>query len=74
MAEKARILVADDEPHIRRILQFLLENEGFEVYLAEDGSQAWEAVRTFQPDLVQFLLHYKSMITSIIFPTSCLLM
>lgn len=52
MAEKARILVADDEPHIRRILQFLLENEGFEVYLAEDGSQAWEAVRTFQPDLV----------------------
>lgn len=52
MAGKARILVADDEPHIRRILQFLLENEGFEVYLAEDGSQAWEAVRTFQPDLV----------------------
>jgi DNA-binding response OmpR family regulator len=52
MAGKARILVADDEPHIRRILQFLLENEGFEVFLAEDGSQAWEAVRAFQPDLV----------------------
>lgn len=52
MSGNARILVADDEPHIRRILQFLLENEGFEVYLAEDGSQAWEAVRSFQPDLV----------------------
>lgn len=52
MVGKARILVADDEPHIRRILQFLLENEGFEVLLAEDGSQAWEAVRNFQPDLV----------------------
>jgi diguanylate cyclase (GGDEF)-like protein len=52
MSGKARILVADDEPHIRRILQFLLENEGYEVFLAEDGSQAWEAVRNFQPDLV----------------------
>jgi diguanylate cyclase (GGDEF)-like protein len=51
MAEKARILVADDEPHIRRILQYLLENEGFEVFLAEDGSQAWEAIGSFQPDL-----------------------
>ena len=51
MAENARILVADDEPHIRRILQYLLENEGFEVFLAEDGVQAWEAVKNFQPDL-----------------------
>ena len=37
MAPKARILIADDEPHIRRILQFLLEKEGFEVQLAADG-------------------------------------
>ena len=37
MAEDAKILVVDDEPHIRRILQFLLEQEGFEVLMAEDG-------------------------------------
>lgn len=52
MAAKARILIADDEPHIRRILQFLLENEGFQVETAEDGEEAWKAVASFQPDLV----------------------
>jgi diguanylate cyclase (GGDEF)-like protein len=52
MMMKARILVADDEPHIRRILQFLLEQEGFEVHMAEDGEEAWKAVASFQPDLV----------------------
>jgi PleD family two-component response regulator len=52
MVAKARILVADDEPHIRRILQFLLEQEGFEVCLAEDGEEAWQAVASFRPDLV----------------------
>ncbi len=52
MTAKARILIADDEPHIRRILQFLLEQEGFEVGMAEDGEEAWKAVTSFQPDLV----------------------
>ena len=52
MSTKARILVADDEPHIRRILQFLLEQEGFEVHMAADGEEAWKAVASFQPDLV----------------------
>ena len=52
MADKARILVADDEPHIRRILQFLLEQEGFEVHLVADGEEAWKAVAAFHPDLV----------------------
>lgn len=35
-----RILVAEDEPHIRRILTTLLENAGFQVDLAEDGLEA----------------------------------
>jgi len=52
MAERARILVADDEPHIRRIMQFLLEKEGFEVLLVADGDEAWKAVTSFKPDLV----------------------
>jgi DNA-binding response OmpR family regulator len=52
MVAKARILVADDEPHIRRILQFLLEQDGYEVGLAEDGEAAWQAVASFRPDLV----------------------
>ncbi|MBU8871145.1 MAG: response regulator [Gemmatimonadales bacterium] len=52
MTGKARILVADDEPHIRRILQFLLEQEGFEVVMAENGEEAWKMVESTQPDLV----------------------
>ncbi|MBE0564431.1 MAG: response regulator [Krumholzibacteria bacterium] len=52
MADKSRILVADDEPHIRRILQFLLEQEGFDVHLVADGEEAWKAVTSYQPDLV----------------------
>ena len=52
MADTSRILVADDEPHIRRILQFLLEQEGFRVHLVADGEEAWKAVTSFQPDLV----------------------
>jgi PleD family two-component response regulator len=52
MVPKARILIADDEPHIRRILQFLLEKEGFEIELVSDGEEAWKAVASFHPDLV----------------------
>jgi len=35
-----RILVADDEPHIRRVLAVLLENAGYGVVQASDGLDA----------------------------------
>lgn len=35
-----RILVADDEPHIRRVLAVLLETSGYEVVQAVDGGDA----------------------------------
>ena len=47
-----KILVADDEPHIRRILEFLLTGAGYEVQFAEDGQQALEAIEPFNPDLI----------------------
>ncbi|MEQ8328975.1 MAG: response regulator [Longimicrobiales bacterium] len=37
-----RILVADDEPHIRRVLLTLLRNASFEVQEARDGREAIE--------------------------------
>ena len=52
MKRHARILVADDEPHIRRILQFLLEQEGFEVLLAATGDDAWATFREYRPNLL----------------------
>jgi CheY-like chemotaxis protein len=46
---KGRILVADDEPHLRRILVTLLEAGGYQVDQAEDGTQALEILRGDTP-------------------------
>ena len=35
-----RVLVADDEPHIRRVLETLLESSGFDVESVGDGAEA----------------------------------
>ena len=40
MSPQGRILVADDEPNLRRILSAILRREGYEVVLASDGSEA----------------------------------
>ena len=52
MADAAKILVADDEPHIRRILQFLLEQAGYEVVTANDGRETLDLLARGRPDLV----------------------
>ena len=39
-----RVLVADDEPHIGRIIQLKLEQGPFEVTLASDGREALDAL------------------------------
>ncbi len=41
---RGHILLADDEPHIRRILQTVLQSAGFEVDIRRDGTDALEAV------------------------------
>jgi len=50
MADK--ILVVDDELHIRELVKFNLVKEGFEVLEAGDGHAAVKMVRTEKPDLV----------------------
>lgn len=40
-----RVLVADDEPHIGRIIQMKLEQGPYEVTLVDDGRAALEALR-----------------------------
>ena len=42
---RGRILVADDEPHIRRILVTFLEASGFSVDQVSDGAGALELLR-----------------------------
>jgi two-component system OmpR family response regulator len=51
-AEMPTILVADDEAHIRDVVQYALERDGFRVLTAADGMQALERVREGGVDLV----------------------
>ena len=52
VAPPLKILVADDEASIRRILDTRLRMQGHEVAAAEDGAQALEIFRGFEPDVV----------------------
>ena len=47
-----KILVVDDEPHIRHMLRFLFEKRGHEVMTAEDGQSAIDMVASDSPDVV----------------------
>jgi len=47
-----RILIADDEPHIRQILRFTLERAGYTVFVAADGEEALARAVELKPNLV----------------------
>ena len=48
---KKRILIADDEPSIRRLYWRVLRKEGYEVILAASGEEAVRLAREAKPDL-----------------------
>ncbi|WP_193336944.1 response regulator transcription factor [Devosia beringensis] len=48
----SRILVVDDEPHIRDVITFALERAGMVVTSARDGAEALIAWRRHAPDLI----------------------
>lgn len=47
-----KILIADDEPHIARVLKLVLQKEGYEVLCVSNGREALEAYTKSRPDLV----------------------
>ena len=47
-----RIYVADDELHIRTLIQTFLVNEGYEVETFEDGNSLFDAFHASCPDLI----------------------
>ena len=49
---QAQILVVDDEPDIRQLVQEILEDEGYSVQVAKDGESARITYAQQQPDLV----------------------
>ncbi len=52
MSIQSKILVVDDEPDIRELLKDILEDEGYEVEVAEHAQRAIERKPMFNPDLV----------------------
>ncbi|MDP1804319.1 MAG: response regulator, partial [Acidimicrobiales bacterium] len=46
------IVYVEDEPAVRRLVEFWLLDAGFAVHLADDGAAGLELVRQLRPDLV----------------------
>jgi PAS domain S-box-containing protein len=55
-ARRGRLLLVDDEPHIRTTLSTLLQHFGFEVVTAEDGKRAVELFDELGGDVVLVLM------------------
>ena len=49
---KTRILVVDDEPAMREVLEMLLREWGFEVRLASNGIEGKELAESYDPNIV----------------------
>lgn len=50
--EQKKILIADDNENIREALTYLLEDEGYKLWLAKDGADALKKVRDIRPDIL----------------------
>lgn len=62
MKTKKRILIVEDDEIVIKLLQFLLEKEGFELVIARNGNQGTRALQTSNLDLIlmDIMLPYKS--------------
>ena len=49
---KTKILLVDDDPNIRQLVNLYLEKEGFEVVMAARGDEAVQLFRTSPPNLI----------------------
>ena len=47
-----KILIADDEPHIRELVRLYLSREGYELEFAVDGREALDKALSTRPDLL----------------------
>jgi len=48
----SKVLVVDDDPHIRELVRVFLEREGLDVYEASDGHDALARLETTKADMV----------------------
>lgn len=47
-----KVLIVDDEPNILLSLDFLMRKEGYDVFVARDGSEALMIIKDQVPDII----------------------
>jgi CheY-like chemotaxis protein len=52
MSESVNILFVDDDPDIRFVMKLILQKEGFNVFFAENGTQALDVWQNLPVDLI----------------------
>lgn len=50
--KKLNVLVVDDQPGVRYLLDVIIKDQGHQVRLAKNGLEALEAVKASRPDLI----------------------
>lgn len=46
------VLIADDEPSVRMLVQATIEMDGYNIIEATDGNEAWSLIQRHKPSLV----------------------
>ena len=49
---KYKVLIADDEPYVARVLKLVLQKEGYDVTCVNNGKEALDAFARLSPDVV----------------------
>ena len=52
MSDNNKIVVIDDEPSVREVVQAYLEKDGYNVFAAESGSEGLSLAERIQPALI----------------------
>ena len=52
MSKKKRILVAEDDKAIIEVVKIILESEGYEILMADQGTHIYKTLEEHKPDMV----------------------
>ena len=52
MENNKKVLVIDDEAHIRRVLELKLKNRGYQVFMAKNGKEGFDIIQKQKPVIV----------------------
>ena len=50
--EEVKVLIVDDEPSILLSLEFLMKKEGYKVFIARDGKEAFDIIKDCKPNII----------------------